>query len=118
MNLLREQKRKVAEWRLKAGSAWADNDLVFCDPLGEVLNLEQLTRNAGQVRNAAQVPPQVQPLHGQRNYNLTQLHKHGVDVFTMQARAGHADIRSTQVYVTVEEDKDREAAERAAGSLV
>lgn len=60
----------------------------------------------------------VLPLHGQRHYALTELHRAGVDVLTLQARAGHADIRSTQVYVTVDADKDREAAQKAAESLI
>lgn len=116
--LLRGQRGRVSEWRLSAGDAWADNDLVFCSPVGEVLNIEQLSRNAGEIRDKAGVSRDVLPLHGQRHYALTELHRAGVDALTMQARAGHADIRSTQVYVTVDNQKDREAAEKAAGSLV
>jgi len=41
-DLLMEQFRRVAAWRLKAGTSWADNGLVFLDPLGKVLNLEQV----------------------------------------------------------------------------
>ena len=37
--VLREQRKRVAAWRLAAGPAWADNDLVFSDPLGQVLDL-------------------------------------------------------------------------------
>ncbi|MFY9212281.1 MAG: site-specific integrase [Aestuariivita sp.] len=116
--LLRAQRGRVSEWRIKAGDAWADNDLVFSTPVGEVLHIEQLSRSAGQIRDKAGVSRDVLPLHGQRHYALTELHRSGVDVLTMQARAGHTDIRSTQVYVTVDADKDREAAEKAAGSLV
>jgi integrase len=116
--MLRAQRGRISEWKLAAGSAWADNDLVFSNPLGEVLNIEQLSRAAGEIRDRAGVPRDVLPLHGQRHYALTELHRSGVDYLTMQARAGHSDIRSTQNYVTVDADKDREAAEKAAGSLV
>lgn len=116
--IFREQKRRVSEWRLAAGSAWADNDLVFPDPLGQVLNMEQLSRDAGIARDKAKVPAAVLPLHGQRHYALTSLHKAGVDLLTMQARAGHGDVRSTQGYITVDLDKDREAAAKASASLI
>ena len=116
--LFREHRKVVAAWRLAAGPGWADNDLVFSDPLGQVLDLEHLSRAAGVIRNRAGVPREVLPLHGQRHYSLTELHRAGVDVLTIQARAGHADIRSTQTYITVGPDKDREAAERAAASLL
>lgn len=117
-DVFREQRKTVATWRLAAGPAWADNDLVFCDPLGQVLDLEYVSRAAGTVRDKAGVSRDVLPLHGQRHYSLTELHRAGVDALTIQARAGHADIRSTQAYITVDADKDREGAERAAASLL
>jgi len=40
------------------------------------------------------------------------------DVLTIQARAGHGDIRSTAGYITVDLDKDREAATKASASLI
>ena len=116
--LLRDQRARVAAWRLAAGREWADNDLVFSDPLGQVLNLEQLSRAAGHVRDEAGVPVAVLPLHGQRHFALTALHKAGVDILTMQNRAGHGDVRSTQGYITVDLDKDREAAVKASASLL
>ena len=53
-----------------------------------------------------------------RDYALTELHRAGVDPITMQARAGHADLRSTQTYITVDSDMDRAAAEKSAASLL
>ena len=91
---------------------------MFCDPLGQVLNLEQVSRDAGIARDGAGVPPAVLPIHGQRHYALTSLHKAGVDLLTIQSRAGHGDIRSTQGYITIDLDKDREAAAKAAASLI
>ena len=116
--VLRDQRKRVAAWRLAAGPAWGDNDLVFSDPLGQVLNLEQLSRAAGIVRNAAGVPPAVLPIHGGRHYALTALHTAGADMLTIQARAGHGDVRSTQGYITIDAGKDREAAAKSAASLI
>lgn len=115
--MLRDQKSRVAEWRL-ASAAWADNDLVVCSPVGEVLDLEHVSRVAGELRDRAGIPRKVLPLHGQRHFAVSQLHKAGVDTITIQARAGHADLRSTVGYITVDSDKDREAAQRAAASLI
>jgi integrase len=115
--MLRAQKRRVAEWRL-AAEAWADNDLVVCSPVGEVLDPENVSRFAADCRDRAGVPRKVLPLHGQRHFNISQMHKAGVDTITMQARAGHADLRSTVGYITVDAEKDREAAERTKGVLI
>ncbi|CUJ94811.1 Integrase [Shimia thalassica] len=118
VQLLHQQRKRVAAWRLKAGRSWADNDLVFCDPFGQVLDLEEMSRSAGRIRDAAQVSREVSPLHGTRHYNLTQLHKAGVDSVTIKTRAGHADIRSTVGYITVDDEEDRKAAEAARGALL
>ncbi len=115
--ILRAQRRRVAEWRL-AAETWADNDLVVSSPVGEVLDLENVSRFAGGVRDRAGVPRKVLPLHGQRHYAISQMHKAGVDTLTMRQRAGHADLRSTLGYVTIDASKDRDAAERVVGSLI
>ena len=116
--LLRAQRKVIAEWRIAAGPNWADNDLVVSNPIGEVLSIEQLSRTAGIVRDLAGVSRDVRPLHGQRHSARTEVHRAGVDPLTMQARAGHADLRSTATYITVDESKDRAAAERAAGARI
>jgi integrase len=116
--LLREQRKRVAAWRLAAGPGWADNDLVFPDPTGEPLNIEQLSRDAGIVRDRAGVSRAVLPLHGQRHFALTEMHRNKVDSLTIQRRAGHSDLRSTQGYITIDLDQDRAAAEATAGSLL
>jgi integrase len=64
------------------------------------------------------MPKKVLPLHGQRHFAISQMHKAGVDTITMQARAGHADLRSTVSYITVDAEKDRKAAERTKHSLI
>ena len=116
--LLREQRKRVAAWRLAAGPGWADNDLIFPDPTGEPLNIEQLSRDAGIVRDRAGVSRAVPPLHGQRHFALTELHRNKVDPLTIRRRAGHSDLRSTQGYITIDVDQDRAAAEAAAASLL
>lgn len=116
--LLREQRKRIAAWRLRAGTAWADNDLIVCDPFGQVLNPEELSKAARTVRDRAGVSRDVSPLHGGRHYSLTQLHKAGIDSITIKARAGHADIRSTVGYITIDDDDDRKAAAAVRDSLL
>ncbi|WP_368039709.1 tyrosine-type recombinase/integrase [Ruegeria atlantica] len=77
-----------------------------------------MTKIAGSIRDAAGVSQDVSPFHGTRHYALTQLHKAGVDGLTIRARAGHADIRSTQGYITVDDDDDRKAAAAVRDSLL
>ena len=117
--VLREQRKRVAARRLAAGQGvggkrpWSSTDA-----LGQVLDLNHLSHAAGIIRDRVGVPRAVLPLHGQRHYALTALHKHGVDLLPIQSRAGHGDIRSTQTYITIDIDKDREAAVKAAASLL
>jgi integrase len=102
----------------QGGQGLGRHDLVFCYPLGQVLNMEVLSIQARRFRDAAGVPADVSPVHGYRHYSLTQLHKVGVDGLTIRIRACHADIRSTQGYVTIDSNDDWKAAAAVAGSLL
>ena len=63
-DLLMEQRRRVAALRLSGGTSWADKDLVFEDPLVKVLNLEQVSRAAGEARDRTGISRDASPLHG------------------------------------------------------
>jgi site-specific recombinase XerD len=50
-------------------------------------------------------------IHSMRHDFCTQLVKKGIDIYTVQRLAGHADIRTTMRYVHALEKKDFEALE-------
>ncbi|MEO1347080.1 MAG: site-specific integrase, partial [Pseudomonadota bacterium] len=114
--LMRDHKRHQNEQRLAAGPAWADNDLVFCSPLGEVLDQSLVSKVACWIRDEAGVPRDVLPMHGMRHFHLSAVLKNtGNDRAAAKKRAGHASFASTERYITPDEEQDRAAAK--AGSV-
>ena len=101
---------------MKVGPAWADNDLVFCNPVGEVLDQALVSKVACKIRDAAGLPRDVLPLHGLRHFHLSAVLKGtGNDRAAARKRAGHASFASTERYITPDEEQDRAAA--VAGSV-
>ena len=85
---------------------------------GQLLDPERVSRIFGTVARRAGIPSEVQPLHGQRHFHITAMHRAGVDLATAKERAGHADLRSTLGYVTPDRDRDREAAAKTLDGLL
>lgn len=116
VTMLRDHRRQQSEQRLKAGPGWADNDLVFCDPIGQILDPSLISKVAGRIRDKAGLPREVLPLHGLRHFHLSAVLKGtGNDRASAKKRAGHASFASTERYITPDDEQDRAAA--AAGSV-
>ncbi len=118
VELLVKHRLKVRQWQLKVGSAWANNDLVLCDPVGQVLNMSDVSKLAGKIRDRAGVPREVLPIHGTRHYNISQMAKLTKDYTAIQRRAGHASYESTNRYITTDEEQDRNLAGAALKGLM
>ncbi|WP_108859185.1 tyrosine-type recombinase/integrase [Ruegeria sp. Alg231-54] len=118
VDLLRKHKVMVRQWQLAAGSVWANNDLVLCDPAGQVLNMSDVSKIAGKIRDKSGVSRDVLPIHGTRHYNITQMAKLTKDYAAIQRRAGHASYESTNRYITTDEEQDRDLAEAALRGLI
>jgi integrase len=96
--VLREHRRRQAEERLVAGSAWTDSGLVFVNRWGEPLYPDTVTALMTKLinnYNAAICPP-ARPLPHARLHDLRHLHATtlllaGVPVHVVAARLGHAD---------------------------
>ncbi|NOE32320.1 tyrosine-type recombinase/integrase [Ruegeria sp. HKCCD7318] len=118
VDLLRKHMVEVRQWQLAAGSAWANNDLVLCDPVGQVLNMSDVSKLAGKIRDRARVSRDVLPIHGTRHYNISQMAKLTKDYAAIQRRAGHASYESTNRYITTDEEQDRNLAGAALKGLL
>lgn len=93
---LRERIAANAE-EARATKTYAYNDLVFCDARGNSIALETLrTWYLGALKRAGLPPIR---WHDLRASSLTLLHEMGVDLFTIQAIAGHRDLDTTRRYV-------------------
>src|SRR6266571_369181 len=107
--IVREHRRKQAEERLSAGSAWTDSGLVFTSRWGEPLYPDTVTALMTKLinrHNSADPPPdRALPharLHDLRHLHATTLLLAGVPVHVVAARLGHADPAVTlRVYAHV-----------------
>ena len=111
MELLRTQRKRQIEWRLKAGPLWEDTGLVFTDELGHHLmphtvyhNFKHIVTNMGL--------PDVR-FHDLRHSYAVAAIRSGDDIKTVQGNLGHATASFTlDVYGHVTDQMKRESANR------
>lgn len=110
MVALKRQRVQQAEWRLRAGPAWRDRDLVFSNPRGDYLAPEVV--NQALTRACERLGlPRVTP-HGLRHLHASLLLAAGVAVPMVSARLGHANPAITMaVYAHCLGHQDDEAAQ-------
>jgi integrase len=113
--VLRAHRAAQSAQRLKAGDAWQDLDLVFCqqdgrpiDPRRDWADWKDLLKAAG-VRDAR--------VHDGRHTAATLLIEMGVHVRIVMEILGHSDIRVTQRYTHVASPLAGVAAERMGQAL-
>jgi len=86
--VLRAHRTRQAEEKLAAGPAWADDDLVFCNELGQPLHSDRFTRAfSAAVRRSS---TRTIRLHDLRHFAATALAA-GIPVRTVAGRLGHAN---------------------------
>ena len=111
MELLRRQRSRQAEWRLRAGPAWEDSGLVFTDELGGhlypgavYLAFKEIARSIGK--------PETR-FHDLRHSYAVAAIRSGDDIKTVQSNLGHASAAFTlNVYGHVTEQMQRDSADR------
>lgn len=112
MRLLQRQRRKQAEWRLKAGPAWSDRwGLVFTNEVGGPIMPHTLYHNFKHVVEALGFPEM--RFHDLRHTYAVAAILAGVDIKTVQANLGHATAAFTlDVYGHVTEQMKRKGADK------
>lgn len=111
MELLRIQKRRQAEWRLKAGPLWEDNNLVFTDELGGHFSHHTVYQNFKRVVSSIGFPDV--RFHDLRHSFAVASIRAGDDIKTVQSNLGHATAAFTlDVYGHVTDQMKRESADR------
>lgn len=111
MDLLRRQRSRQAEWRLRAGPAWEDSGLVFTDELGGhlfpgavYLAFKDLAASIG--------CPEAR-FHDLRHSYAVAAIRSGDDIKTVQSNLGHASAAFTlNVYGHVTDEMKRDSAAR------
>jgi len=109
MDLMKEYKAYWALEKIGHGDLWEHTDRLFCQYNGKDMAGSTIAGwlSDFQVKNNLK---RVTP-HGLRHTNITMLISNGVDVKTVSARVGHADVQTTlNVYTHYTSEADRQAA--------
>jgi integrase len=116
VDALRAHRTAQLAERLRAGTAWQDNDLVFAQPDGRPLDKRADWREWRAVLAAAEV--RTIRLHDARHSAATILLALGVDVRVVADMLGHSQTRVTSdTYQHVLPAMARDAAERMGAAL-
>jgi integrase len=109
---LRRQQARVAEWRLKLGRFWQDNDLVFPDPTtGGPRAPAGVTRAFTRAAQRARWPQYASPVHGLRHAAASLALAGGIDLAVISRRLGHSSAAVTaRIYLHGDVERDRAAA--------
>lgn len=112
MRLLQRQRRKQAEWQIKAGPAWENEwGLVFTNEAGGPIMPHTLYHNFKHIVEALDLP-EVR-FHDLRHTYAVAAILAGVDIKTVQANLGHATAAFTlDVYGHVTEQMKRKGADK------
>jgi integrase len=110
--LLKAHRKVQLADRLRASSAWQDNDLMFCRADGSPWTPDYVTHRFRKLAVAAGVP--VIKLHEGRHSAASLQRDAEVDPETRRKTMGHADQAMTSHYTHIEAEAHRAAAEAVA----
>jgi integrase len=110
--LLREHRKAQLAARLRAGEAWQDHDLVFCQDDGSPWRPDYVLRRFKRIASEAGLPPI--KLHEGRHSAASLARDAEVDPEIRRKTLGHADQAMTSHYTHIEAQAHRAAAEALA----
>jgi site-specific recombinase XerD len=98
----------------RARSAFAgDDERVFCHPeTGGVLDHKRYAKTLDLALAKAKVDKPLRPFHDGRHSSITNAAAAGTPPAALQARAGHSDFSTTQLYIDLAGETFRDEAER------
>ena len=93
MSLLKRHRADQCAMRLRAGSAWQDNDFVFCNEVGEPLSAHTVYNNYKRIVASIGIP--TSRMHDLRHSYAVAAIMSGDDIKTVQENLGHATAAFT-----------------------
>jgi len=112
--VLRSQRARVLEYRLRCPTEWPQHDLVFPDELGNALVGRRVERVFKQLLERAGLPTALTP-HNLRHSTATYLMARGVPPRVIMEIMGHSSLAMTARYQHLIDGVLDDAAERLAG---
>jgi integrase len=91
---LLEHRKVQLQQKLRAGSLWKDNDLVFANGIGEPLRRQGLEHHFKKMAERIGLPKQVS-MYSLRHFFVTSSLIAGVDIKTVSREAGHSKVAFT-----------------------
>lgn len=111
MDVLKGQKRRQAEWRLRAGAMWEDSGLVFTNELGGHLMPHTVYQNFKKLVASIGFPNT--RFHDLRHSYAVAAIRSGDDIKTVQGNLGHATAAFTlDIYGHVTDQMKQASADR------
>lgn len=110
---LHAQRARVLQYKLVAGAAWQDQDLIFSDQLGRFLVSRRVDRVFKSLLLQAGLPTTFTP-HSLRHSTGTYLTARGVPDRLVMEMLGHSSLKMTRRYQHVMSSMLNEAAEQLA----
>ncbi|WP_338146833.1 site-specific integrase [Streptomyces boncukensis] len=113
--VLRAHRAEQQHQRARAGSAWDEHDLVFCQPDGRPVDPRDDWEDWKELLHAAKVRDA--RVHDGRHTSATLLLEYGVDIRIVTEILGHSDLRLTTRYTHIAPPLAQEAARRMGEAL-
>ncbi|HMJ00107.1 MAG TPA: site-specific integrase [Gaiellaceae bacterium] len=90
-----------------------DDELVFCNPqTGGPLDHKRYAETLKSALAKAKIETTMRPFHDGRHTSITNGAAAGISPAALMARAGHADLATTQLYIDLAGESFREEAEK------
>ncbi|URZ02810.1 tyrosine-type recombinase/integrase [Clostridium felsineum] len=113
MQELLQHKIRQNKEKLRLGSTYVDNALVFCTDLGKPIDVSTLMRVYRRLFKRSSVNLEEVTFHTLRHVYESRLNDLNVDPKTIQSLMGHSSIKTTMdAYVHSSEEKHKEATDK------
>lgn len=116
LRILKKHRTDQIEERMKAGSAWQEQNYIFTQVTGEPLDPSTPYQLFKKV--AKKIGLRSESLHSIRHLHATELLNSGVSVHLVKDRLGHSDISTTlRIYAHIRPEQKQEVADLFARAI-
>lgn len=113
MHEICKHKMHQNEEKLKTGSEYIDNNLVFCTDIGKPLDTSNLMRVYKRILKRSGINTRGVTFHTLRHVFGSRLNDLNIDPKTIQTLMGHSSIKTTMdIYVHASQEKQKDAADK------